>query len=373
MEPTGRDVGPFRGVTTVRVHGGFEICTGTDGDGRAVTVLTMGPSAAEDDALRGALADAYRWLSENPGPTDGEFVGVELEAEQPWVAAHDEPGNLGVRRMFERLVSSTRPPAPGHHTGRPPKITGGEQPASGPARRDAGRPPAASPPPPPQVASPPPPVVSPPPPPAGQAPPPQPAAGPPPLQNGIPTGSFPPVPPPVNHPTHQTGPLPRTRPQPMGPPAQPVGPPPGPHTTGNLPRLGPDGMPVRQPAGPPPGPHNTGNLPRLGPDGRPVQPSAPPPPGPHNTGNLPRLGPDGMPVRQAGGQPYALPPPPAPMQPYQGPVYSAAPRPIAPSSAMPAGRSEERSRITVIVLIAAVVGLVVLVGCLLLGYLLNIV
>jgi hypothetical protein len=69
MEPTGRDVGPFRSVTTVRVHGGFEICTGRDERERAVTILTMGPSAATDEQLRGALAEVYEWARAHPEPT----------------------------------------------------------------------------------------------------------------------------------------------------------------------------------------------------------------------------------------------------------------------------------------------------------------
>jgi hypothetical protein len=106
-------------VTTVRVHGGFEICRGQDEQGRAVTILTMGPSAVHDDSLRGALTEAYQWARSH-APAGAEFAGVELSGEQPWVASIDAAGTIGVRSVFDRLVSTVRPPAPGRHTGNIP-------------------------------------------------------------------------------------------------------------------------------------------------------------------------------------------------------------------------------------------------------------
>src|SRR5207248_1232471 len=123
MEPTGRDVGPFRNVTTVRVHGGFEICTGRDDEERPVTILTMGPSAATDERLRTALAEVYEWSVAHPKPEVGDFAAADLTADQPWVASLDEPGRVGVRKLLDRLARVVQQPTPGHHTGTIPKIT----------------------------------------------------------------------------------------------------------------------------------------------------------------------------------------------------------------------------------------------------------
>ncbi|GAA4217159.1 hypothetical protein [Actinocatenispora rupis] len=297
-EPTGRDVGPFRGVTTVRVHGAFEICRGADDEGRAVTILTMGPSAAEDRALRAVFTEAYEWARAT-GPGPDEFVGAELTADQPWIASLDSPTAPGVRRLFDRLVSAVRPPAPGRHTGNIPKITdtgpiprvpAGPAPRSGPA----GRPPG---------------------PPHGR--PPVRAAGP---HTGqipriaeAPTAQHPRVEPP----THHTGQLPR------------------PHQTGQLPRTHQTGqLPRTQQTGPLPT-HQTGPLPT------------------HQTGQLPRIEPTGH--RPA-------------MPPYQGPAYTAAPRPIAPANAAPRRRPTSGGRVLPVVLVlvavAAVGVLAMLVGIL---------
>ncbi|MGA8115364.1 MAG: hypothetical protein WCA46_17000, partial [Actinocatenispora sp.] len=118
-----RDIGPFIGVTTVRVHGGYEICRGRDEHGQRVTILTMGPSAAENASLRATLAEAYDWARATGGPGGTEFVGADLTGEQPWIASLDSSHPAGVRRLFDRLVKSIRPPAPGQHTGNLPRIT----------------------------------------------------------------------------------------------------------------------------------------------------------------------------------------------------------------------------------------------------------
>lgn len=290
-EPTGRDVGPFRGVTTVRVHGAFEVCRGKDEQGRSVTILTMGPSAAEDPSLRATFTEAYEWARAT-GPGPDEFVGAELTAEQPWIASLDSPTAPGVRRLFDRLVSAVRPPAPGRHTGSIPKITdtgpiprvpAGPPPRSGAPYR-SGRPPAA--PPRPAAAH------------AG------PHTGQIPRIADAPTGQLPRVEPP----THHTGQLPR------------------PQQTGQIPR------PTQQ-TGPLPT-HHTGQLPT------------------YQTGQLPR-------PEQPTGYRHAVPPMPA----YQGPAYTAAPRPIAPppASAQPRRTGDGRALpIVLIIMVLAAIGVVAL-------------
>ncbi|BCJ39075.1 hypothetical protein Athai_65780 [Actinocatenispora thailandica] len=303
MDPTGRDVGPFRGVTTVRVHGGFEICRGKDDDGRAVTILTMGPSAVHDDSLRGALTEAYQWARSH-APAGEDFAGVELSGEQPWVASLDAPGTVGVRSVFDRLVSIVRPPAPGRHTG---NIATRTDTGSIPRVGSDGRPITAD---------------------TGSIP----RVG----HDGRPltadTGSIPRA-------TTDTGSIPRAGAMPPGsaPPPGSAAPPgyrtPAPAVgrhTGQLPRI------VESPTNPLPpvsGPArhtgqiprvaaaHTGQQPRVDHTGRPIEPAA-------HTGQFPRidvpthqtgqLRPPGRPVRE-------LPPMPA----YQGRPYTAAPRPIA--------------------------------------------
>lgn len=121
-EPPGRDVGPFHGVTTLRVHGGYEICRGTDDEGRQVTILTMGPSAAESQPLRDTLIEAYDYVRRAGTPQRETFLDADLHAEQPWIVSLDGPGgSAGVRRLFDRLVRSVRPPAPGRQTGTLPR------------------------------------------------------------------------------------------------------------------------------------------------------------------------------------------------------------------------------------------------------------
>jgi hypothetical protein len=342
MEPTGRDVGPFRSVTTVRVHGGFEICTGRDDRERAVTILTMGPSAATDERLRDALSEVYEWSRAHPEPTDGEFAGTDLTGDQPWVASLDEPGKAGVRRLLDRLARVMQPPTPGHQTGTIPKITDEMLAAGGPVRDRTPGP--AAPPHSTRPARP-----TPPPRPTGPAqpgPPPQPApAGP---RRTEQTGPVPMAP---AQPTHQTGPLPR-------PQAQT-------HQTGQLPRPTPQAAQTHQtgqlprPAQPA-HPHQTGALPRPVPPAQTHQTGPLPRPGPYQTGQFPRVRADGR-VQPA--------PPPPPLAPYQGPVYSAAPRPIAPNSAMPA-RRRPGSRTATVVLIVLIVAVAVVIGCSLTGYLL---
>ncbi|MEV0839849.1 hypothetical protein AB0I55_09845 [Actinocatenispora sera] len=237
MEPTGRDVGPFRGVTTVRVHGGFEICRGQDEQGRAVTILTMGPSAVHDDSLRGALTEAYQWARSH-APAGEEFAGVELSGEQPWVASLDAAGTIGVRSVFDRLVSTVRPPAPGRHTGNIP------------TRTDTGS-----------------------------------------IPRATDTGAIPRVGP-DGRPVHaDTGAIPR-----VGPDGRPV------HAdTGAIPRVGPDGRPAHADTGSiPRTTADTGSIPRAGrampPAPGPPPGAAPPgyrapagPAGGRHTGQLPRV------------------------------------------------------------------------------------
>ncbi len=276
----GRDVGPFRGVTTVRVHGGYEICRGKDDRTRRVTILTMGPSAAGDSTLRGTLGEAYEWARATGGPGAGEFLGADLTGEQPWIASLDGSGPAGVRRVFDRLVSSVRPPAPGQHTGSIPRITD-----TGPIPRvtDTGNVPR-----------------------VGDQPPsgrPQQAHRP---SGGPHAGSAPPEQA-VRHP-------PTSLPPPPGPPHQaPHTAPPAPHQAARQ---------EHRASGPP-----TGQLPRI---------VEPPPvvravPGtPPTARAVSGPGPMGQ---QRPGQEMLPPPPPPPMPAYQGRAYTAAPRPIAPPGA----------------------------------------
>jgi hypothetical protein len=299
-EPTGRDVGPFRGVTTVRVHGGFEVCRGKDEQGRSVTILTMGPSAAEDQSLRAVFTEAYEWARAT-GPGPDEFVGAELTAEQPWIASLDSPTAPGVRRLFDRLVSAVRPPAPGRHTGNIPKVTD-----TGPIPRVPPGPPRSGPPPrssPPARSGPAYRGVRPPAAPPARPVPSGPHTGQIPRIVDSPTGQLPRVEPP----THHTGQLPRTQ------------------QTGQLPRT--------QHTGPLPT-HQTGPLPT------------------HHTGQLPR-------VEPPTGYRQAVPPMPA----YQGPAYTAAPRPIAPppASGLPRRTGDGRALpILLFIMVLAAIGVVAL-------------
>lgn len=232
-----RDIGPFLGVTTVRVHGGYEICRGRDEHGRRVTILTMGPSAAESTALRATFVEAYEWARATARGGAPEFVGADLTGATPWIASFDSVHPAGVRRLFDRLVSSIRPPAPGRHTGNLPRITDtGGIPRSGaaePRRAPSGRSPAGG----------------------------RPSA------DNVPTGQLPQVagPPPGHGPSGpHSGHLPRITGQPPG-----YGPS-GPHS-GHLPRItepafdargtAPHRPPTARPAGPP-----TGAFARPGPD-----------------------------------------------------------------------------------------------------------
>ncbi len=277
----GRDVGPFRGVTTVRVHGGYEICRGKDDQNRRVTILTMGPSAASDSSLRATLGEVYEWARATGGPGAGEFLGADLTGEEPWIASLDGSGPAGVRRVFDRLVSSIRPPAPGQHTGSIPRIT---DTGSIPRVTDTGSIPRVTDQPPgdrtQQVHRPR----------SGGAPPEQPGRHRPPIS----------VPPPPGAP-HQA---PHTPPPPPAP-----APAPAPHQT---PRR------EHRASGPP-----TGQLPRIV-EPPPVVRAVPSTPPTARSVSAP------APMQQRPGQEMLPPPPPAPMPAYQGRAYTAAPRPIAP-------------------------------------------
>lgn len=307
-EPAGRNVGPFRGVTTVRVHGGYEICRGKDDTGRKVTILTMGPSAAKIPGLRDTLRDAYDQVRMTAAPGRDEFFGADLAADQPWIASLDGPGGTaGVRRLFDRLVSSVRPPAPGRHTGQIPRVTDA---APTPRTFDTGRLP--------RVGD------------TGQIPRVGDTGQLPQVGN---TGQIPRV--------DNTGRVPGTAGTGRMPPTGTTGPIPRPGDTGQLPRVGDTGQfprvppPARPPAAVPP--------PAVPPRGPAV---APPPPPQHRpptdqTWQLRRISDPG--VRPPGIASPPGPPPTAreltrpPMPAYQGPVYTAAPRPIAlpPASGLP--------------------------------------
>jgi hypothetical protein len=268
MEPTGRDVGPFRGVTTVRVHGGFEICRGKDEQGRAVTILTMGPSAVHDDSLRGALTEAYQWARAH-APAGEEFAGVELSGEQPWVASIDAAGTIGVRSVFDRLVSTVRPPAPGRHTGNIPTRT---DTGSIPRAADTGSIPRVGP--------------------DGR-----PVSAGDPARRPLPadTGSMPRVGP-DGRPVHaDTGSIPRVA------------------DTGSIPRVGPDGRPVHADTGSiPRTTADTGSIPRAG---RAMPPASGPPPGAAPPGYRSPAG-----ARHTGQLPRVVESPTNPLPPVSGPA-----------------------------------------------------
>lgn len=123
MPSTGRALGPFADVSTERVEGAYEICLGTDDEGRRVEILTLGTTSSKDPSRRRLLADAVNWANSTHTPADAPIVTIELEAEQPYVVALHDERLRGIGRVLDwllRMGPSTGPlqritaPIPAH-------------------------------------------------------------------------------------------------------------------------------------------------------------------------------------------------------------------------------------------------------------------
>ncbi|GLZ80523.1 hypothetical protein Afil01_53300 [Actinorhabdospora filicis] len=104
MPSTGRALGPFADVSTERVEGAYEVCHGTDEQGRRVEILTLGTTSAKDPARRRMLADAVGWARSTHTPADAPILDVELEAEQPYVVMLREERLRGITRVLDWLL-----------------------------------------------------------------------------------------------------------------------------------------------------------------------------------------------------------------------------------------------------------------------------
>ncbi|MFC4337384.1 hypothetical protein [Salininema proteolyticum] len=110
-----RTIGPFRGVSTLRVEGAYELCAGVDGEGRPVEILTLGSSSSKDPSRRAMLMDAVAWAHANSGIDDSPILEADLNADQPYVVVFQDEGRRGAERILERLL------ALGPATGRLPR------------------------------------------------------------------------------------------------------------------------------------------------------------------------------------------------------------------------------------------------------------
>jgi len=104
MPSTGRALGPFADVSTERVEGAYEICLGTDDEGRRVEILTLGTTSSKDPRRRRLLADAVNWANSTHTPADAPIVTIELEAEQPYVVALHDERLRGIGRVLDWLL-----------------------------------------------------------------------------------------------------------------------------------------------------------------------------------------------------------------------------------------------------------------------------
>ncbi|MEV0644762.1 hypothetical protein AB0I28_05825 [Phytomonospora sp. NPDC050363] len=104
MPSTGRALGPFADVSTERVEGAYEICLGTDDEGRRVEILTLGTTSSKDPSRRRLLADAVNWANSTHTPADAPIVTIELEAEQPYVVALHDERLRGIGRVLDWLL-----------------------------------------------------------------------------------------------------------------------------------------------------------------------------------------------------------------------------------------------------------------------------
>lgn len=104
MPSTGRALGPFADVSTERVEGAYEVCHGTDEQGRRVEILTLGATSAKDPARRRLLADAVGWARSTHTPADAPILEVELEGEQPYVVMLREESLRGITRVLDWLL-----------------------------------------------------------------------------------------------------------------------------------------------------------------------------------------------------------------------------------------------------------------------------
>ncbi|GIG63721.1 hypothetical protein [Phytomonospora endophytica] len=104
MPSTGRALGPFADVSTERVEGAYEICLGTDDEGRRVEILTLGTTSSKDPSRRRLLADAVNWANSTHTPADAPILTIELEAEQPYVVALHDERLRGIGRVLDWLL-----------------------------------------------------------------------------------------------------------------------------------------------------------------------------------------------------------------------------------------------------------------------------
>ena len=152
MPSTGRALGPFADVSTERVEGAYEICLGTDDQGRRVEILTLGTTSSKDPGRRRLLADAVNWANSTHTPADAPIVTIELEAEQPYVVALHDERLRGIGRLLDwllRMGPSTGPlrritaPVPAHlmHPPPAPPAQPPPVPVSGPVVAPASAPP----------------------------------------------------------------------------------------------------------------------------------------------------------------------------------------------------------------------------------------
>ncbi|WP_025273084.1 hypothetical protein [Haloglycomyces albus] len=111
-----RTIGPFHGVSTLRVEGAYEMCAGIDSQGRPVHILTLGTSSSKDPSRRALLTDAVAWAHANTGIDDAPVLQADLDAEQPYVVVLQDRNLRGAERILERLLSLGPP------TGRLPKV-----------------------------------------------------------------------------------------------------------------------------------------------------------------------------------------------------------------------------------------------------------